>query len=254
MFVYHNRLDHKNQNLVDNFPIALSKYKKRKTIPLGKPHFSGSLQQHVFLCRSRPLLSWVSSQENSRLLQTLRHRGEEGKGAGLSLSQLCGNQRVQPRWKLWRLWLVEQSFLQRGSGLMEDIIEPDTLPSLVLSTRLPWPFCLCPSSSWLSCWPLWKGQERHYLEVSSEWKHLQKVGGRLTRVREQIAFQSAFPHFAKMVLGFRYIIPKPPIQSLRWLSNVPYAGPTSCWPLKQPNEQSNCLQFVTIINKDAVNI
>lgn len=138
---------------------------------------------------------------------------------------------------------------------MEDIIEPDTLPSLVLSTGLPWPFCLCSSSSWLSCWPLWKGQEKHYLEVSSEWKHLlQKVGGRLTRPREKIAFQSAFPHLAKMVLRFRYIIPKLPIQSLRLLSNVPYAGLTSCWPLKQPNEQCNCLPFVTVINKDAVNI
>lgn len=52
------------------------------------------MRQHTFLCHSHPLLSGVSSQENSRLLQTLRHWGEEGKGAGTSLSQLCGNQQV----------------------------------------------------------------------------------------------------------------------------------------------------------------
>lgn len=71
----------------DNFPMVL-----RETIPLGNPHFSGSMREHT--CHSHILLSPVSSQEHFRLIQTLRDGGEERKGAGMSLSQPCGNQQV----------------------------------------------------------------------------------------------------------------------------------------------------------------
>lgn len=77
--MYYNRLDHKNQNLVDDFPIVLSKYKKRETIPLGNPHFSGSMRQHTFF--AIPILysheCTAKKCQAAPDLETLR-RGREG--------------------------------------------------------------------------------------------------------------------------------------------------------------------------------